>query len=106
MLVKFDDKEYIVDDDTLGFISSKLRSTISESYIDINEGLKFFLKSFTRKLLYNFEEKYGSTLLDYPLRPSKGQDPTIHMIDLVLHLLRESADNVTVTIKSENTTSG
>ena len=101
MKVNFDNEQYIIGDDTLGFISSKLRSTIAEGYIEINEGLKFLLKTFSRKLLYDFEGRHGSTFLDYPLRPENGQDPNIHMIDLALHLLREGADNATITIKTE-----
>jgi|SRR5215469_8492200 len=103
MKLKIDEDEYVLDDDTLGFIVSKIRLMITDGYGKVNETLKFALKAFTRKLLYDYETKFGTELAGYPTRPCKNCDPTIHLFDLVLHLLREASDNATITVKSENT---
>lgn len=105
MKVLINNEEYDLPKEEEMVLLRGIQKVMLAEYEKLDDKWRFMGKPVSREVLRQMENKtrvaHGSekALL---LRPAKGQDPTIHLSNIMLGILQEAMKHVTFSIKTEH----
>jgi hypothetical protein len=89
MKIELDGKEYTVSHETEEKMVQQIYLMLLEKYEGLGKTIRLLVKPVARQILLEMEKKSGKGI-----RPPRGDDPTLHLVRLMLGVLNKGLQDV------------